>query len=172
VSNVLLFILLGLGTGALYAGLAQSIVLTYRGSGTINMAAGAIAAVAAFVFFDLRTAGSLWLPPIPFAPHQIHLGAPWGTVPAVVVALAVAVLIGVLLELLVLRPLRHASPLARLVATLGVLLSLESVILLRFGSTAQISPAVLPTGSINMLGAGIPQDRFWLTGSCWRQRRC
>jgi branched-chain amino acid transport system permease protein len=40
--QVLLFALLGLGTGALIAGIALGVVLFYRGAGVINLATGAI----------------------------------------------------------------------------------------------------------------------------------
>ena len=41
--QILLFALLGLGSGSLIAGIAIGIVLTYRGSGIINLATGAVA---------------------------------------------------------------------------------------------------------------------------------
>ena len=46
--ETLLFLLLGLGTGATIAAIAVGIVVTYRGSGFINLAAGAIAMLAGF----------------------------------------------------------------------------------------------------------------------------
>jgi len=53
--QVLLFALLGLGTGALIAGIALGVVLFYRGSGVINLATGAIAMLAGYSFWSLRT---------------------------------------------------------------------------------------------------------------------
>ena len=53
--QVLLFALLGLGSGALIAGIALGVVLTYRGSGIINLAVGAVAMVAGYAFWSLRT---------------------------------------------------------------------------------------------------------------------
>ena len=50
-----LFALLGLGTGALVAGIAVGLVLTYRGSGIINLATGAVAMVAAYAFWAFKT---------------------------------------------------------------------------------------------------------------------
>jgi hypothetical protein len=41
--QILLFILLGLGPGALIAGIALGVVLTYRGAGVVNLATGGIA---------------------------------------------------------------------------------------------------------------------------------
>ena len=54
-NEILLFLLLGLGTGATIAAIAVGIVVTYRGSGFINLAAGAIAMLAGFSFWALRT---------------------------------------------------------------------------------------------------------------------
>ncbi len=55
--QIILFALLGLGTGALIAGIGLGIVLTYRGSGVINLATGAISMVAGYLFFTLNTGG-------------------------------------------------------------------------------------------------------------------
>ena len=59
--DIILFAALGLGAGALIASIALGVVLVYRGSGVINVAMGAIAMVAAYVFWALRT-GLLRLP--------------------------------------------------------------------------------------------------------------
>jgi branched-chain amino acid transport system permease protein len=45
--DALLFVLLGLGGGAVIAGIALAVVITYRGSGIINLSTGAVAMVAA-----------------------------------------------------------------------------------------------------------------------------
>ena len=53
--DILLFALLGLGSGALIAGIALAIVLTYRGSGIINLATGGIAMLAGYSYWSLKT---------------------------------------------------------------------------------------------------------------------
>ena len=53
--DILLFALLGLGAGAVIAGIAMSVVVTYRGSGIINLATGAVAMVAAYAFWACKT---------------------------------------------------------------------------------------------------------------------
>ena len=58
-SQYLLFLMLGLSVGTIYAGLTASIVLTYQGTGVINFAAGAMAMVALYVFDDLRAGPAL-----------------------------------------------------------------------------------------------------------------
>ena len=45
--DIILFVLLGLGAGAVIGGIAMAVVITYRGSGIINLATGAISLVAA-----------------------------------------------------------------------------------------------------------------------------
>ena len=57
-NQIFLFSLLGLGTGALIAGVAVALVAFYRGAGVINLAAGAVSMVAGFTFWLLRGGSS------------------------------------------------------------------------------------------------------------------
>jgi branched-subunit amino acid ABC-type transport system permease component len=61
--EVLRFALLGLGTGAVYAMLAQGLVVVYRGSGLINFAQGAMAMVGAYCYYECTVGHGLskWL---------------------------------------------------------------------------------------------------------------
>ncbi len=145
--QILLFSLLGLGSGALIAGIALGVVLTYRGSGIINLATGGVAMFAGYTFWALTT-------------DLLHLS----TVPALLVSLVIVLVLGVVIELVAFRPLRTAPPLAKLVSSLGVLLVLQASMLLAFGTTAQPEPSVLPQNTVKLLGAVIPVDRFILTG--------
>jgi branched-chain amino acid transport system permease protein len=162
-SQILLFVILGLGPGALIAGLALGVVLNYRASGMVNLAVGGVAMIGAYVFYGLKTGGYLWLPPFPFAPDRVGLGGPWATVPALAVALGVSGLIGVVMELLVVRPLRQATPLSKLLASLGVLSILQAAVVLRFGSTGQSAPAALPNGPsdvVRVFGTLLPSAQL------------
>src|SRR3990170_5120399 len=136
--QILLFAMLGLGVGALIAGIALGVVLFYRGSGVINIATGAIAMLAGFTYWSLRTGtfggGEL---------HEVHF-SPMSTPPALVLTFGVIVLFAVAMELLAFRPLQAASPLAKLAASLGVLLTLQATMLLLFGDTPKPQPPVLP----------------------------
>src|SRR3990170_953152 len=78
IQEILLFALLGLGTGALIAGIALGVVLFYRGSGVINLAVGAIAMFAGYTFWSLRTG---------------IFGADIPTAPALVITLQAAMLL-------------------------------------------------------------------------------
>ena len=120
------FCLLGLGVGSLYALASQGLIVIYRGSGILNFGLGAIGMVAAYVEFELTT---------------IH---GWSFLPALIVGVGVAAVIGLLCHLLVMRPLRTASPLARIVATLGILITLQAAVVLRYGSNPQFVTVALP----------------------------
>jgi len=146
VQQVLLYALLGLGSGALIAGIALGVVLTYRGSGIINLATGGFAMLAGYAFWALRV-------------DLLHLS----TGPALLLSLVVVLAVGAATELVAFRPLRTASPLAKLVSSLGVLLVLQASMLLAFGSSEQPEPNVLPQNTVSMLGAVIPIDRFIIT---------
>ena len=53
--QIVLFGILGLGAGSLIAGIAVGIVVTFRGSGIINLATGAVAMVAGYTYWSLKT---------------------------------------------------------------------------------------------------------------------
>ncbi len=61
------------------------------------------------------------------------------------------------------RQLRRASPLARIVATLGVLITLQAAVIVKFGSTVKFVPSALPTHVINLGdGVKVSTDRLYL----------
>ena len=134
-NQTILFALLGLGAGAVIAGIAMSVVVTYRGSGIINLATGAVAMVAAYSFWAFKN-------------DFFHFTLDTATV-------AVAIGVGVLSELLVFRPLRTTSPLAKLIASLGILLTLQATVLLWFGPAAKQVPNILTTNAIETTEAMI-----------------
>jgi branched-chain amino acid transport system permease protein len=148
--DILLFALLGLGSGALIAGIALAIVLTYRGSGIINLATGGIAMLAGYAYWSLKTG---------------EYGTEFGTAPALVITFLVTIAVGVLIELVAFRPLRNAAPLAKLVSSLGVLLVAQASMLLAFGTTQKPQPSILPSDTVTVFDVNVPVDRFILAGT-------
>ena len=69
-------LLLGLGNGAVFAAIAVALVVTYRSSGVINFATGAIALYVAYTYASLRKGELLVL--IPGLPQSVDLGSPLG----------------------------------------------------------------------------------------------
>ena len=160
VSQYILFFVLGVSTGAVYAALTMGIVVTYQGTGVINFAAAAIATVPLYVYSDLR-AGKVTLP-IPWLPSfSVHPPPTWV---AVFIALCVAALLGVLVEVFVSRPLRTAPVLAKVVAAVGVMLTLQASVALKYGTKPRPLATLLPTGTVRFSGAKVPIDRLWLLG--------
>jgi sulfate-transporting ATPase len=140
------FVLLGAATGALTALVALSIVIVHRVSGVLNFAAGATGALGAFVCYSLRDTYG------------------WPTPVAVFIGLAVGVLLGIL-TYAVMAVLRHASLLSRLIATLALLSSLESAMLVIWSDQLQQPASMLPSRTIVIAGdLRIGEDRLILIG--------
>jgi ABC-type branched-subunit amino acid transport system ATPase component/branched-subunit amino acid ABC-type transport system permease component len=145
VTDVIRFAVLGLGLGAMYALAGQGIIVIYRGSGVVNFALGAIGTAAAYLAWELQNAG--W----PFG---------W----AFVAGVTLSAVLGVAIQILVMRPMRRASSLVRLVATLGVLVLLQSFLTLRYDGNVTLVASPLPTTLLRPFGGAvvINEDRLWL----------
>ncbi|HKY14874.1 MAG TPA: ABC transporter permease [Microthrixaceae bacterium] len=156
--------LAGLGGGAVIAVLGLGLVLSFRASGVVNLAHAAVGAYLAFAYFEFRDSGDLVLP-ILGLPARVHLLATPTLATAVVVGLALAVVVGLAIHLLVFRPLRDSSPIARVVASLGLFLYTQELVRLRFpvaGSSVTRRLSILPQGPVRLLGSAVSADRLWL----------
>lgn len=140
------FALLGLGIGSVYALLAAGLVLIYRGSGTINLAHGHFAVLAAYLFVELRDTQ----------------GLPTLLVLALVVVLGA--LLGAAVQLFIMVPLRAASPITRVIATLGVLSVINAVVDLRYGAEQQRTSPLLPDEAVEVGSAIVGRHNFYLAG--------
>ncbi len=146
--EILLFILLGLGSGALIAGISLGVVLSYRGSGVINLSVGGLAMIGGYAYWSLNTGEIATLP----------------TWACLVLSLLFVAIVGAVTEFVVYRPMRNSPPLAKMVASLGVLLVLQAAMLLAFGITQQPEPSILPQNVVHVFGTVIPVNRFIITG--------
>jgi branched-chain amino acid transport system permease protein len=157
IDRTLVFLLLGLGAGAVYASLGLGLVLVHRVSGVVHVAHGAVAAYSAYVFVELRTAGDLVLPV-----GRVDLGDEVPFALAFTLSLAVAAGVGLLAYGLVFRPLRGAPALAGLVASVGLMATVQALVVLRFGASGRPVPAILPSEPVQLFGADVPRDRLLL----------
>ncbi|MEV8544098.1 branched-chain amino acid ABC transporter permease/ATP-binding protein [Streptomyces sp. NPDC051572] len=158
-SQYVVFLLLGLGSGAVFGALALALVLTFRSSGVVNFATGAIALYSAYTYAFLRQ-GEL-LVPLPGMPKKVGLGGALGLFPAMVISLVLAALLGVVLYGLVFRPLRTAPPVAKAVASIGVMLVIQAVLAAAVGTGAVSVKAILPNDPVSWGGSLLPGDRLW-----------
>ncbi len=148
--QIFLFAVLGLGSGAFIAGIATGLVVMYRGSGIINLAMGAQAMVAGYAFWGF-TSG--------------EFGFVIGKWLAVPLALVAVLLLGALMEVLAFRRLRAAAPVAKLVASLGILLFLAAGFTLWFGPQPVNEPSILPSGNVSVVGIGVPESGLIVAGA-------
>ena len=156
-NQYLLFFVLGVSVGSIYAALASGIVLTYQGTGVVNFAAAAMATLPLYVYSDLET-GRFRVPGLPSFDVTLPMWA------RLVVSLVVAGLLGALVDVAVSRPLRNAPVLAKVIAAIGVTVTLSAAIALTYGTELRLRPTVLPSGSVDIAGFPVPVDRLWLTG--------
>ena len=163
-SSYILFLVLGLGSGATFAILGLGLVLKYRSGGVVDFAHGAIAMFVAYVFVNLRGNGQLPLPVILLPNHITVASSGIDTTLAVVISLAYAAVLGAILYFLVYRPLRFAAPLTRVCASVGVMLAFQAIAVLNFGTQAKTTLPILPASSITLAGITFPSDRIFFTG--------
>jgi ABC-type branched-subunit amino acid transport system permease subunit len=140
------------------------LVLQFRSSGVVNFALGAIAMFIAYVYVQLRSAGRLVFPWV-ILPHSVTLDAGgFATVPAMAISLAYAAIFGLLLYLIIFRPLLAAEALAKVCAAVGLMIALQGIAVLNFGTNTVTTPPILPTATVTVAGIPVPSDRFYLTG--------
>ncbi|MFD4369471.1 ATP-binding cassette domain-containing protein [Rhodococcus sp. NPDC058521] len=153
------FVLLGLGNGAVYAALALALVMTYRSSGVVNFATGAVALYVAYTYAYLRD-GELLIP-IPGLPKTVDLGGPLGLVPAMGISLAIAAGMGILMYFSVFKLLRTAPATAKAVASVALMLAVQALLAARVGTTPVSVDAILPNDVITIGSLRVPSDRLW-----------
>ncbi|MBL7502443.1 ABC transporter permease, partial [Frankia sp. CN7] len=165
-STYLAALVLGLGTGAVYAALGLGLVLTYRASGVVNVAHGAFAMYATYQYAELREYGDIVFPVVGLPP-RIHLTDNPSFLLCFLLSLALAGLFGLLCYLLVFRPLRSAPPMNAVVAAVGLMIALQAVAVLQFvagdgGQDNRFIAPVLTQRPVELLGTTVPSDRLLL----------
>jgi branched-chain amino acid transport system permease protein len=127
----------GLANGFIYALLALGFTLTWKGARTANLAQG-----------DFATYGM-------FAAIVFYGDLGWPLIVAVLLAIIAGFVLGVVMDLLTIHPLRRASVETKMVATLGVSIMLSNGIRLIFGPAPRYFPQyfgsqLIPVGQLNL----------------------
>ncbi len=136
----------GLASGAILALAALGFVLIFKATGVINFAQGEFLLIGAYV---------VWAAMVTF-------GLPW--VAAVLVGVLVAVVMGVVIERSVLRPMVGESAIAVIMVTIGLSAVLKALVQGIWGTTLRRMPTIIPDASIDLLGAPLPETRLWAIG--------
>lgn len=144
-NELIRFALLGLGVGALYAFASQGLIVIFRGTGVLNFSLGATAIAGVYMQWELHTEQGL-----PF-------------LVAALIGVGLSALLGALTHWMIMRPLRRAATLIRVIATLGVLVLIQAGVVLRYGSNARQVDSWLPTDRVTLWSdVSITVDRLIL----------
>lgn len=145
-NDVIRFLVIGAAAGSIYALLGLGVNAVYRSSRVVNFSHAAIAISSAYIYGEAAKAL-----PVPAA---------------LAVGLLAGILIGVLTELLVMRPLKNVSSLTKAIATIGVVIILQAVLNLRYGYLPVVVPSWLPTDLLLVAGTPIGVDRVIILLLC------
>ncbi len=137
-SNILPFIVAGIAFGSIYGLAATGLVLTYKTSGIFNFGHGALATTAAYVFY--------WM-------HYDH-GWDW-KISMFVSVLVVGPLMGLGMERIA-RVLSHQRTAWKVVGTVGLILLVQGLGSIKYGTDIRPAPQYLPKGD--------PTDAFRFGG--------
>ncbi|MCS6888901.1 branched-chain amino acid ABC transporter permease [Chloroflexus sp.] len=133
----------GIANGAILALVALGFVLIYKSSDVINFAQGELLLIGAYLTYAMVEQFGLWWPA------------------GVVLAVALAAVVGVLIEQLVLRPLIGEPAISVIMVTIGLSSLLRAIVGAIWGVTPRPAPQFLPTDTVTILGANVGVDRIW-----------
>src|SRR4051794_5919820 len=119
-------ILAGLATGGIYASVALALVMIYQATHLVNFAQGELAMFATYIAWSLMQAG------VPY----------WGAFFATV---ALAFLLGVVIERVVVQPVENAPVLAVVIVFIGLLVIFNSLAGWIFSYTIKPFPSPFPS---------------------------
>lgn len=138
--------LTGLTNGAVFALVALGFVLIYKASDVINFAQGDFLLVGAYITYGFI----------------VQFGLPWSI--GILLTLGSAVLLGIIVERLVLRPMIGEPIISVIMVTIGLSSLLRALVNGMWGPMGRSFPAFLPDTPIHIGGAIISLDRFIALG--------
>jgi branched-chain amino acid transport system permease protein len=145
-AELLQFALAGLKNGAIYALVALGFTVVYASTQVINFAQGEFYMLGGMLGVFFFAGAGL---PLPLA---------------ALASVAATAAIGLVFEVLAIRPRTDGDPLAIIIITVGGSLLLRSLARHLFGGNELALPAFTPGPSIAMLGATIERQTVWLWG--------
>jgi branched-chain amino acid transport system permease protein len=137
VTSFFQYLISGLAAGSIYAIIALGFVLVFKATDVFNFAQGSLMMMGAF--FSLTALSTL--------------GLPMG--PAVILVLVAAALVGVLMHLLVVRPLLGEPLLTIVMATFAVSIIIKALIAMSYGAAEKSLPTSLPHDVLVVAGVRV-----------------
>jgi branched-chain amino acid transport system permease protein len=133
----------GLANGAILALAALGFVLIYKASGVINFAQGQFLLIGAYVVWALT----------------VDAGLHWAL--AIAGAIGVAVVLGLLVERLILRPLVGEPTISVIMVTIGLAQVLGALVQIIWGTQPHPFPEFIPDDVVTIAGARTGENRLW-----------
>lgn len=130
-------ILRSLETGSIYALAALGIIIVYRTSNVTNFSQGVIGMFNAFVVTYLFGSSGLplWL--------------------SIIGGVLSAIIMGILIDILIIRHTKKVSPVAKQIITLGLLMIILGVTPIFFGVDPLRLPKLIQNGDVKLMGASV-----------------
>jgi branched-chain amino acid transport system permease protein len=141
VAEFLQFTLSGISFGMIYAAIALSLVLIWRGTRLLNYAQGGMAMFTTFIAIEVI-----------YHTHNYWAGF--------VVALAAGLVLGAACELTVIRPTLGKPPLNAVIVTIGLLILLEGLAGMLFGGQYRSFPPAFSITGLKVGGTALGISRF------------
>jgi branched-chain amino acid transport system permease protein len=151
-SNFVALLAAGLAEGAVAAIAAVGFLLTYKATGVVNFAQGALITLGAYLAIWITQGGGMF-----------GWGA-IGLVPGYIVTIALMFGVGVIIERLAYAPLRGRSVHVVVIATLGASIVVIAFIGLWQGSTPKYLGSPVAGDLVDILGAPIDVQRLLIMG--------
>jgi len=139
------FLVSGLTVGAVYALVALGFTLVYNASDVVNFAQGEFVMLGGMVTVFATAAGV----PLPLA---------------ALLAVVVSIVVGLLLYWLAIEPARDASPITLIIITIGASILLRGAAQILFDKQFHKLPSISGDTPINLLGAAVQPQSFWVLG--------
>jgi branched-chain amino acid transport system permease protein len=133
----------GLSSGAILALAALGFVLIYKASEVINFAQGQFLLIGAYVVWAL------------------NVDAGWHWALAVAGAIGVAIVLGLVVERLILRPLVGEPTISVIMVTIGLAQVLGALVQIIWGTHPHAFPGFIPDDTITIAGARVGENRLW-----------
>jgi len=144
-AEFLQFLISGLTVGAVYALVALGFTLIYNASGVVNFAQGEFVMLGGMVTVFTSAAGV----PLPLA---------------ALVAVVFAVVVGLLLHRLAIEPARGASAVTLIIITIGASILFRGIAAIAFDKQFHKLPGFTGEAPIDILGAAVQPQSFWVLG--------
>jgi branched-chain amino acid transport system permease protein len=139
------FLMSGLTVGAVYALVALGFTLVYNASDVVNFAQGEFVMLGGMVTVFVAAAGV----PLPLA---------------ALIAVVAAVAVGLLLYWLAIEPARGASAVTLIIITIGASILLRGAAQILFDKQFHKLPSFSGDTPINLFGAAVQPQSFWVLG--------